>query len=99
MIVPAGHRVLVRVEEAETVTQGGIIITKTIADKNTEANIFGTLVAIGDNAWKSFDSGEPWAAVGDRVAIAKYGGFVIEDPDTKEIFRLLNDEDICAVIR
>jgi chaperonin GroES len=98
MILPAGHRVLVKVEEAEAVTAGGIIIAKTIADKNTEANIFGTLIAVGETAWKDF-GGRAWAAVGDRVAISKYGGFVIEDPDTKEVYRLLNDEDICAVIR
>lgn len=98
MIVPAGHRVLVKVDEAEEVSKGGIIIAKTIADKQTEANIFGTLVAVGETAWKDF-GGRSWAVVGDRVAIAKYGGFVIEDPDTGERFRLLNDEDICAVIR
>ena len=99
MLEPAGHRVLVRIEEADEVTKGGIIIAKTIADRETEANIFGTVVAVGKNAWKAFDSGEPWAAVGDRVAIAKYGGFIIEDPDTKEKFRLLNDEDVTAVVR
>lgn len=99
MIVPAGHRVLVKVEEAEEVTAGGIIVPKTVADRNTEANIFGIVVAVGVNAWKAFDGGEPWAAAGDRVAFAKYGGFIIEDPDTKEKFRLLNDEDITAVIR
>ena len=99
MIVPAGHRVLVKVEETEKVTAGGIIIADTIADRNTEANIFGELVAIGDTAWQAFDRGEPWAEVGDRVAFAKYGGYIIEDPNTKEKFRILNDEDITAIIR
>lgn len=99
MIEPAGHRVLVKVEEAEEVTAGGIIVPSTTKDRNTEANIFGTIVAVGQNAWKAFDDGHAWAGVGDRVAFAKYGGFVIEDPDTKEKFRLLNDEDITAVIR
>lgn len=99
MIVPAGHRVLVKVDESEKVTKGGIIIADSIADKNTEANIFGIVVAVGANAWKAFDGGEPWAAVGDRVAFAKYGGFIIQDPDNGEKFRLLNDDDITAVIR
>jgi len=99
MIEPAGHRVLVKVEEIEEKTTGGIFIPKTSQAQQTEANIFGVIVAIGINAWKAFDSGEPWAVVGDRVAIAKYGGFIIEDPDTKERYRLLNDEDITAIIR
>lgn len=98
-IEPAGHRVLVKVEEVEKKTAGGIIIADTIRDKMTEANIFGTIVKIGLNAWKAFDDGVPWAKEGDRVAFAKYGGFVIEDPNTKEQFRLLNDEDITAIIR
>lgn len=97
MIYPAGHRVLVQVEEIEEKTKGGIFIVN--ADKQTEANIYGRIVAIGPNAWKAFDDGVAWAEVGDKVAFAKYGGFVIEDPETKEQYRLLNDEDITAVIR
>ena len=99
MIVPAGHRVLVKAEEVEKVTKGGIILSDTAVDRNTEANIFGVIVAIGEAAWKAFDDGAAWASVGDRVAFAKYGGFVIEDPDTGEKFRLLNDDDITAIIR
>ena len=97
MIYPAGHRVLVKVDEIEEKTSGGIIMVNT--DKQTEANIFGTLVAVGPTAWKAFDDGEAWANVGDKVAFAKYGGFVIEDPENGEKFRLLNDEDITCVIR
>ena len=55
-------------------------------------------MAVGDTAWKDF-GGRAWACVGDKVVIAKYGGFVIEDPETKERYRLLNDEDIVAVLR
>ena len=99
MIQPAGHRVLVKVQEAEEVTQSGIIIPKNIADKHTEAGILGVIVAVGPTAWKAFDDGEAWAQVGDKVAFAKYGGFVLEDPETKEQFRLLNDEDICALVK
>lgn len=98
MIRPAGHRVLVKVQEAETVTAAGIIIPDAISERQAEANVFGEIVAVGPTAWRAFDDGQPWAQVGDLVAFAKYGGFVIEDPDTKERFRLLNDEDITAVI-
>ena len=98
MIRPAGHRVLVKVQEAETVTAAGIIIPDAISERQAEANVFGEIVAVGPTAWRAFDDGQPWAKVGDLVAFAKYGGFVIEDPDTKERFILLNDEDITAVI-
>jgi co-chaperonin GroES (HSP10) len=98
MVVPAGHRVLVRIEKAEEVTSGGIIVPKSIADRNTEAGIFGEVLAVGDTAWKDF-GGRSWACVGDRVAVSKYSGFNIEDPDTNEVLRLCNDEDILAVIK
>jgi chaperonin GroES len=99
MIKPAGHRVLVKPDPIEERTESGIYIT-TDAHKDgvQQRQFFGTLVAVGPTAWKGFDDGTPWAQVGDRVAIAQYGGFVLRAPGSKEEFRLLNDEDICAVI-
>ena len=100
MIEPAGHRVLVKVDEIKTETDSGIVlVTDANKDRDQRAQIFGVVAAVGVNAWKAFDDGTPWAKVGDKVAIAKYGGFDIEDPETGEHFRLLVDEDICAVIK
>jgi chaperonin GroES len=100
MIHPAGHRVLVKPDPIEEKTASGIVVSVgTTKDREQQAQIFGVITAIGPNAWKGFDDGTPWANVGDKVAIAKYGGFIIRDPDTREEFRLLNDEDICAIIR
>lgn len=99
MIVPQGHRVLVAPDKKEEKTQGGIILTKSIQQQEELAGIFGTIVAIGPNAWKAFDDGQPWAEVGDRVVYSKYGGLVLEDPDTKEMYRLLNDDDIYCTIK
>jgi co-chaperonin GroES (HSP10) len=50
-------------------------------------------------SWKAFDEGKPWAKVGDRVAFAKYGGFILEDEKTLEKVRVLNDEDVVAIWR
>lgn len=98
MIVPCGHRVLVKIDEVEEKTAGGIVIPKNVAAKEEEAGIFGTIVAVGETAWKDF-GGRAWAVVGDRVMIARYGGFIAQEPGTDEKFRILNDEDIVAVIR
>ncbi len=95
MIKPAGHRVLVKPDEISE-KQGSLYLAVSTKERQANEQIFGTLVAIGANAWKAFDDGQPRAKVGDRVTFAKYGGFQIEDPVTKEKFRLLNDEDICA---
>lgn len=97
-IVPAGHRVLVKPDEVEEKTSGGLYLAVETKERKANEQIFGTVIKVGVNAWKAFDDGIPWAKVGDRVTFAKYGGFSIEDPKTKEKFRLLNDEDICAVV-
>jgi len=107
MLVPAGHRVLVKPDDIKD-TDEDYIKAKSfnfeiVQDKQTQraekaSQIQGTLVAIGMNAWKAFDGGEPWAKVGDRVAYSKYGGKFIIDPATKEEYVLLNDEDITCLI-
>lgn len=96
-INPAGHRVLVLPDEVSE-KQGSIYLPQEARAKMGDAQIFGTVVSVGVNAFKAFDDGIPWCVVGDKVAFAKYGGFVIQDPADKKLYRLLNDEDICAVI-
>jgi len=99
-IVPCGHRVLVRPDKVEERTRGGsgLFIPAQSRDREQYAMTFGAILAVGPTAWKAFDDGKPWAKVGDRVSYAKYGGFIIEDPETKEHYRLLNDEDVIAVV-
>lgn len=96
-IKPAGHRVLVRPDKVDE-KEGSLFLPAEVRARMGDAQIFGSVVSLGPNAFKAFDDGVPWCAAGDRVAFAKYGGFIIQDPETKELFRLLNDEDICAVI-
>lgn len=97
MIKPCSYHVLVRPDNVAE-RQGTIFLPQSTREREQYAQVFGTIVDIGPTAWKGFDSGEPWAAVGDRVSYAKYGGFLLEDPETKEHFRLLLDKDIVAVI-
>jgi chaperonin GroES len=97
MIKPCSYHVLVRPDNVAE-RAGTIYLPQSTREREQLAQVFGTIVAIGPSAWKGFDDGEPWAAVGDRVSYAKYGGFLLEDPETKEHFRLLLDKDIVAVI-
>lgn len=92
-IEPCGHRVVVKPDPIEEKTQSGIIVS--VGEKKEReqaAQTTGVIVAVGPTAWKAFDDGEPWAAVGDRVTYAKYGGWPFDHDG--ENFRLLNDEDI-----
>lgn len=96
MIKVCGHRVLVQ-PEIEKQTSSGIIIALD-EHKERAAAMYGTVVDVGESAWKDFKT-DPWCTVGERVIFAKYAGRTVEDPDHPDTkFIILNDEDILAVI-
>ena len=95
--IPLGHRVLVKPEKVEEKTRGGLFVPEHTLERKQAEDIYGTGVDVGQTAWKAFDDGNPWAAVGDEVVFAKYGGFLLKDEDGNE-FRILNDEDLVAKI-
>lgn len=112
MIIPKGHRVLVKqdhVHEHDAVyaraKKAGLEIS---LDSNVryQAGVdTGYIVSVGATAWKDF-GGEPWAQVGDYVVFVKNSGRAVIDPvekDWKEEDRtpyvLLNDEDVLAVLK
>lgn len=98
MIIPCGHRVVVKPEKVEDVTEGGIVIPKTIQDNEQRHVTNGEVIGIGSTAWKDF--GEvPWCEVGDTVVFAKYGGLTVKDEESGEELRILNDEDVVAIIK
>jgi co-chaperonin GroES (HSP10) len=68
-------------------------------EKREEAGTqVGTVIQVGPTAWRAFDgndpSWKPWCKAGDRIIFAKYAGKWIEDPETKEKFFVINDEDV-----
>lgn len=96
---PAGHRVLIKPDEVESVSEGGIIVHTDSAKKLEEAGVRkGVIHSIGKTAWIGFANDEPWAKVGDRVYFAKYSGTRLEDPQTKEDLILVRDEDVIAIL-
>lgn len=105
MIKPCGHRILVRQEKYDEQDEvfkraraAGIEIAKDKDVRYQDSVDVGTIVSIGDTAWKDF-GGSPWASLGEKVYFAKHAGKKVEDPADKEsCYVILNDEDICAVI-
>lgn len=104
-IKPAGHRVIVKPDKLDDVDNkmlsqhlrdSGFEIARENKQRQEGSVVTGVLIAVGSTAWKAFDDGEPWANVGDRVYFAKYGGYTIDEDG--ETYRLLNDEDITAVV-
>lgn len=106
MIIPVGHRVLVRQEKYDehdevfkSAKNAGLLLAMDKEVRYQASVDVGTIVSVGKTAWKDF-GGDPWATAGDKVVFAKNSGKRVEDPEDKETpYVLLNDEDIVAIIR
>ena len=105
MLKVVGHRVLVRPVTVEEVDEtfakaksAGIVLIENEDDAlRKNAVDRGIVIGIGSTAYKDF-GGEPWCIIGDEVVFSRYAGKVITDPETKEKFTCLNDEDVVCVI-
>lgn len=51
-ITPSGNRVLVKPDDIEKKTSGGIIIPDTTADQHMLSQSIGTLIAVGPDSWQ-----------------------------------------------
>lgn len=94
-IQPVEYRVLIKPDPVETTSAGGIVLTTvTQKEREQQAQVKGTLVAVGGNAFEDWnDAPKP----GDRVIIAKYAGLVTPGADGED-YRLCNDKDVAAVL-
>lgn len=91
-LVPLGDRVVLKREEAETTTAGGIVLPDSAADKPQ----IGEIVAIGDGHVKSDGTKLPLSVKeGDRVIFSSYAGEEIKLGD--EDYLLMREADILAV--
>lgn len=103
-LIPAGHRVLVKLNKIDTQkevkTESGLIIE--IKDnRQIQSEKYGTkearVIALGQTAFRAYDDGEPWCKVGDLVMVCKYSGDDRTDIEDDEVYRIINDEDVLAI--
>ena len=90
-LIPLGERVVVKREEAETTTSGGIVLPDSAQDKPQK----GSVISVGDGHTKS-DGTKLALSVkeGDRVLFSSYGGEEINLGE--EDYLLLRESDILA---
>mgnify|MGYP006268473143 CR=1 FL=1 len=95
MIKAVAFRIVVRPDPIETKTKSGIVLA-TDEKQEVRATVSGTIVDIGEDAWKAFKTTSEFAGlkVGDHVVYARYAGKWVKDPETHEEFLVMNDEDI-----
>src|SRR5271167_1660371 len=91
-IRPLHDRVIVKREEAQTVSAGGIVIPGGAADKPATGKVvaFGLGKLLDDGSTLAFDF-----AIGDKVLFGKHDGSAVKIDG--EEFLVLREEDIMAV--
>ena len=91
---PTGNRVLVKRDEAETVTKQGIYLPET---SKTDKPQFATVVAVGEG--KLNDKGDRvpiGISVTDRVIVSMWGGTEITIED--EPYLVIDADEILAIV-
>jgi chaperonin GroES len=90
-LIPLGDRVVVKREEAEKTTSGGIVLPDTARDKPQK----GSVISVGDGHTKNDGTKLPLTVKeGDRVLFSSYAGEEISLGD--EEYLLLREGDILA---
>ncbi|MDQ5853950.1 MAG: co-chaperone GroES [Chloroflexota bacterium] len=93
-IRPLADRVVVRPQEREERTRGGIYLPDTASKEKPQE---GTVMAVGEGRLDDSGRRVPVAvAAGDRVLFAKYAGTEIRIED--EDYLILAEKDILAVV-
>lgn len=103
-IKPILHRILVKPDNLDdkdkyfrNAKAAGIIVARDEREREQAAIDTGTVVEIGDTAFRDFGTTSP-IKVGDYIVYAKYGGKAIIDPSDEVKYVALNDEDVIAII-
>lgn len=90
---PLGDRVIVKQDEAETMTKGGLLI----ASETKEKPSTGTVLAVGEGKLDKDGKHLPMPVKkGDKVIYGKYGGTEIT-VDGQEVL-ILRADDLYAII-
>ena len=92
-IRPLHDRVIIKRQEEETKTKGGIVLPGSAAEKPSQ----GEVLAVGKG--KVLDNGSIHALdvkVGDRVLFGKYSGSEVEVDGDKLV--VMREDDILAII-
>ncbi len=97
MLIPVLHRLLVKPDTVETVTESGIVLA--LNEKREQAAAeSGIVVSLGSTCFHDYGGDLSLVPVGSRVYYARYAGKTVKDSDGTE-YIILNDEDIVAIFK
>lgn len=96
-MIAYGNRIIVKPDEVETVSEGGIItMTDAQVEGYRDQTDIGTVHMMGPACFIDPIMGSPdfWCKEGDRVYYAKHAGKEIIDPETDIKYVVMNDDAI-----
>ncbi len=102
-ITVTGCRILVKpfkIQEHDKVFESAkkadIILTE-VSESKEQINVDkGTVLQIGSKCHEDY-VGE--LAVGDTIAYAKFGGKFIQEPNSEDVYLIINDEDLLCIFK
>lgn len=92
---PRGRAVLIKTYEPER-HLGVIAIPDHVQQRMEMVEQRATIIDIGPQAWS--DEKTPRAAIGEKVLVTKFAGYMTIGPADGQQYRLVNDRDIFAAI-
>ena len=98
-IKPVEYKVLIRQDDVEDKSSGGIWLADVTRDRQTEAQDRGTIVEVGGMAFSDWNGIKP--SIGDKVLYDRYAGSTIRfrgKDNQMLVFRLCEDKKIGAVV-
>ena len=95
-INPVEFKVLIMLEPTPEKTEGDVHLPDEYQERQQAAATSALLVAVGGNAFEDWNGMKP--EPGDLVLLNKYSGQPPKAGDLRNLYRLCNDKDICAVL-
>lgn len=94
-LLPVGRAVLIKPYTPER-KQGLIVIPDEALGRDMMVEQRAIVIALGPSVW--CDEPLPRAAIGDKVLISRFAGYMAKGTKDGEQYRFINDKDIFAVI-
>jgi len=98
-----GHRLLIEIEEIKNAlkTQRIAIPDDILERENNRGKQgceVGKVVEIGPDAFVRKGASEPYCLPDDHILFVQYAGQAYTHPETKKLYRIINEEDVLAVV-
>jgi co-chaperonin GroES (HSP10) len=100
-VIPMEFKVIIEPDEVEATTEGGLHLPDVTRDRISYAVETGKIISMAGNAFGDESLFAEKPKIGDRVFFSKYSGSLFEIRKDREVkkYRLMNDKDVCAILR